>query len=981
MMRISEHVPEFAAVVTAVLLGGSAMAASVTWDAGGVADTNWSTGANWLGSPDNTAPATGDNVVFGTGGSAVTLNVAPTVGLISFNRGVAFDLGNANSGGNALTITSGITVAGSNVAYTLSAPVILGAANLWTFTQGDRNLTLSNSVTGAFPVSITLNNYRDTLTLSGNNAGASGGFAIANTGTASGASSPADVCKLYADGTNSLGTGQSTLGSSVLLRYSTGALASGAPPLIVQGQLNFNNTPGGATDKFAIAAGGIVNGTAAQLGALTVGTNITIAPDAMVAHSALNQTTINALPTDASLVFGLSATVNTPANSLTIGTGTPWKGFGTAMNGTPVLQSGTVNIATTGGLPQIVLQGIVMKTVPSGGLTIGSGATAPTLQLAAGSTTTVPALVRYNLVEIATSAANWAPAISKWTVAPGAMLSTTQPTGLQSKSADLDSAALRANGAAGATVGAVTYAESSRIVLANAASTLGAPSLTRIGRATLGVNAGTGVIGNLGTTGEKLTVAAGFAAGAVAPYIFGFAGTGDLQGQVALRFLDYDVANGFKAFTPDSTDLNTATQGQRVLYNVATNPTMSGNRTVLGLIMQGSGGGSTLNGTGTLRLGVNSDGSDAAYAGICLSENDHSLNVVPAVDFGTAEGIVLYSSNRTDSGRAWTFTGAVKGSGGMTVSMNPSAVMRLVNAANTLTGPITINSGTFQINGGNGLTASSPLFVGARAIFELTTTAPATETVGGLSGRGGVMIATGKVLEVANPAIDYTFDGVLSGLGGLTKSGAGALTLTGISTYTGATTVNGGTLLVNGSLASPVTLGAGTLSGTGRVTGTVNLTGGTLAPGASPGVLELAGDLSLGPLATYAVELGGGMPGDGSGHYDQTLVSGTATLDGALSVALLGGYVPGSSDAFYILSRAGGGGTFSGLPEGASLSLGLYSAQITYLANWTGTQAGSTVSGGNDVALYSFVVPEPAALVLGLLAGGCCLHRRRGGAA
>jgi autotransporter-associated beta strand protein len=65
-------------------------------------------------------------------------------------------------------------------------------------------------------------------------------------------------------------------------------------------------------------------------------------------------------------------------------------------------------------------------------------------------------------------------------------------------------------------------------------------------------------------------------------------------------------------------------------------------------------------------------------------------------------------------------------------------------------------------------------------------------------------------------AVANTFSGMLEGALALTKSAAGALTLSNADAYTGATTVNAGTLLVNGSLsASAVTVNSGaTLGGT-----------------------------------------------------------------------------------------------------------------------------------------------------------------------
>jgi len=60
---------------------------------------------------------------------------------------------------------------------------------------------------------------------------------------------------------------------------------------------------------------------------------------------------------------------------------------------------------------------------------------------------------------------------------------------------------------------------------------------------------------------------------------------------------------------------------------------------------------------------------------------------------------------------------------------------------------------------------------------------------------------------------------------------------------------------------------------------------------------------------------------------------------------------------------------FDAYPEGATISLGGgITGKVTYLANWTGSQATSTLTGGNDMAIFNVVVPEPASATLLLVA-------------
>lgn len=114
----------------------------------------------------------------------------------------------------------------------------------------------------------------------------------------------------------------------------------------------------------------------------------------------------------------------------------------------------------------------------------------------------------------------------------------------------------------------------------------------------------------------------------------------------------------------------------------------------------------------------------------------------------------------------------------------------------------------------------------------------------------------------------------ISGHGGLTKQGIGALVLSGTNTYSGPTLVNQGLLAVTGSLTSAVTVGdSGVLGGSGTVGALTASRGGTVAPGNSIGTLNVAGDVRFDAGSTYAVELS-------DSASDRIVAGGSATLNG-----------------------------------------------------------------------------------------------------
>ncbi|MFB9948222.1 autotransporter domain-containing protein [Rhizobium puerariae] len=174
--------------------------------------------------------------------------------------------------------------------------------------------------------------------------------------------------------------------------------------------------------------------------------------------------------------------------------------------------------------------------------------------------------------------------------------------------------------------------------------------------------------------------------------------------------------------------------------------------------------------------------------------------------------------------------------------------------------------------------------------------------------RNVVLEAAGGTLDIADAANSVTAPGVISGTGALTKSGAGALNLTGSNTYTGATTVAAGALFVNGSIASSslTTVEDGALLGGNGVTGDLRVAdGGTLAPGNSIGTLTVRGDVTFDTGSIFQVEV------DADGNSDKLIASGSVEIDGGTlaTVAANGNYKANTS---YTVITSGDGvtGTF-----------------------------------------------------------------------
>ena len=110
-----------------------------------------------------------------------------------------------------------------------------------------------------------------------------------------------------------------------------------------------------------------------------------------------------------------------------------------------------------------------------------------------------------------------------------------------------------------------------------------------------------------------------------------------------------------------------------------------------------------------------------------------------------------------------------------------------------------------------------------------------------------------------------------------------------------------------GGIGAGIIVNNGTLDFAGSIAGNVQ-NNGTLYVGNSNsvGTLTINGNFVQTSTGTLVFDLGG----TAQGQSDQLSVTGTAALAGALSVNLVGGYVPITGDSIVVMTFASSSGTF-----------------------------------------------------------------------
>ncbi|MEI6713394.1 MAG: autotransporter-associated beta strand repeat-containing protein, partial [Verrucomicrobiota bacterium] len=815
------------------------------------------------GSVTATVNVTGGSVSIGaTSGTAILMGSAPAAALSS----------------STLNLTGGTTTLGGNItriasAGTVNASVILngGSLDLGGYSIGSSAGTISLGATSGFLLNVgSLNAGTGTVTKSG-----AGTLVLAGSNLSMGTWNLTAGTVKFGSTTALSGGSLQFSGGTVQLGVSGGtynSMVANSAASVMQFDTNsFDGTFSGnivASNSGGLRKTGVgsltLSGSNSYTGFTTVsgGTLVLGSSNALAGGGSVSVASGSGFDYQASTSNQL-----TIAGTLTLGGGAGsylGTSIGTGATAASIMVTGSAVLSSA--VPTLSIYGIPGGSVTTATYTLIHGGANSALNTGAA-----PSLVVYNATNFAITGSNLVRTTTDITVPVialtplttaywvGGLSGNTNVWGATDGTTGLSNWAASGSGAVQNLVpgsGAVVTFSGTSTVTAPTATVLGADM--SIAGLVISDTAGLGLVadGNILTVGTSgVTMSSGVAASVLgAPIVLSGSQTWTNGGPNAL------TVSGAMSGTGMMTKAGTGTLALSGSNTFSGLLTLGGGTVSLGGTYALAGGGILTFAGGTLQLGT----SGATYTNAVTSSGTSVIQLDSNGNTGTLSGNIFASN-----------TGGLRKQGSGTITLSGS---------NGYTGVTTINAGTLTLGSSNALAGGgSVTFGGGTLQFGTSnTTDYATQ----------IANSTAGAIAIDTNGQGVTFAGNLNATntGGLTKLGAGTLTLSGSNGYTGVTTITAGTLQIGSGGTS------GSLASTGTIVNNTNLvfnrtntvTQGTdfssSAISGSGMVLQtgVGGTLVLGVANSYT----GGTTISGSNSIVRANISGAL---GSGSIAIAGG--------------------------------------------------------------------------------------------
>ncbi len=839
-------------------------ASAVTVNSGSTLDINLGNSQTFTNGILNNGTVRGTN----TGGTTVTQTVS---GVISGSGNFVQNGGAATIFSNLNTYQGGTTVSGPGSQLTLgtlssaasagSGAISIdngGILNLANLSENVLSRNILNGVGGVGTVSV---NSSMTNTLSGLlSDGAAGTLALTQGGLGT---------TILTNNQSYTGQTNINAGTLQLGEAGVGGGLSGASNIINNGILDFQGANATPYTNVISGSGAIAKGQTNTLtlsgansyeGLTTINTGTLVVGNASALGSAVGGTVVKSGTTlnlngfnignegieiQGTGVGGLGALVNTSSSA--------------AIAGGAVTMLGNTTIGTSAG--RLTLNGVV-----SGGYNltkVGSG----TLFLNGVNDLTGQTFIDAGILAVGNASA-LGNTTAGTTVKDGASL-------MIGNGISTNSEPLTISGAGGSAVVDFLVTPGALTQALNGSSTVNG-SVRLVGNSTISTN-GTGTLtlnGTINKTAAALTLTGG--------------GTIDINNVISGITQSFNsdlVVNGATANLNAAntylgpTFITSIVAGDGVLNaNVANALPTVGGRT--SITMDASGAGSSvLNIGGSSLLLTGADQAIASLQGVTSSKVTLGGKTL-TIGFG--QGLNTFGTSNAD------FAGVISGTGSLVKDQTSTQIL---SGTNTFTGPVSVNGGTLSLQNGAAIVDSVSVTVNSPGVLNLIN----SETIGSLAGDGNTTL-NASTLTLGGNNSSTTYNGVISGTGGLTKNGSGSMILNGINDFTGDTRIKAGQLVIGENDHSHASAQVGgdlyndaTLVGHGTIQGNV-YNYGTLSPGyrtnmSGSGTLQERGLGTLQVMGDYQGENGfldiqlDFQPGPGV-IADQLTIAGTANLSG-----------------------------------------------------------------------------------------------------